>query len=247
MEQRLHPRLQIRARDRLSDPVRDRRHPEHPQAAVLLRYLHHAHRRREVAPRREPIPELEQVPVKVLLELLDRLLVNAGRALVRLDPQPGLPNSPLGDHKRLRLRLAHPAPPTRRRLTAKLTRTTPPLRSRPITGRSSLLREGPPLRPASLLSPSRFPPLEALAPDDQPQATTTPLASRPIGATGSPVPHESPDHARATIHAGHPPGQSAGSRQARPGATTGPRFRMSPLRFRHVNGGSLPLVFVIHT
>src|SRR5207342_55265 len=89
--------------------------------------------------------------------------------------------------------------------------------------------------------------LEVLAPDSQPQAHTAPLASHPIGATGSRVPHESPDHARATIHAGHPPGQSAGSRQAPPGATTRPRFRMSPIRFRHFNGGSLALAFVIHT
>src|SRR5450755_392972 len=89
--------------------------------------------------------------------------------------------------------------------------------------------------------------LGVLAPDDQPQATTTPLAGRPIGTTGSRVPHKSPDHAHATIHAGHPPGQSAGSRQAPPKATTRPRFRMSPIRFRHFNGGSLPLVSVIHT
>src|SRR6188472_3253232 len=90
-------------------------------------------------------------------------------------------------------------------------------------------------------------PLGVLAPDDRPRAQTAPLAGRPIGATGSRVPHESPDHARATIHAGHPPGQSAGSRQAAPGAMTRRRFRMSPIRFRHVIGGSLALAFVIHT
>src|ERR1019366_10349046 len=89
--------------------------------------------------------------------------------------------------------------------------------------------------------------LGVLAPDDQPQATTAPLAGRPIGATGSRVPHESPDHARATIHAGHPPGQSAGTRQTRPGATTRPRLWMSSIRFRHFIGGSLSLAFVIHT
>jgi hypothetical protein len=89
--------------------------------------------------------------------------------------------------------------------------------------------------------------LGVLAPDDRPQARTAPLADRPIGATGSRVPHQSPDHARATIHAGHPPGQSAGSRQTPPGATTRPRFRMSPIRFRHFIGGSLSLAFVTHT
>src|SRR5205085_5798667 len=77
-------------------------------------------------------------------------------APVRLDPPIGLPNRPLGDHKRLWLRLAHPAPPARRRLAAKLTRTTLPLRSSPVTGPLSLLRSGPPLCPASLLSPSQI-------------------------------------------------------------------------------------------
>jgi hypothetical protein len=60
------------------------------------------------------------------------------------------------DLKRLRLRLAHPAPPGNRRLTAKPARTTHPLRSSPITGPSTLLRDGPPLCPASLLSPSQI-------------------------------------------------------------------------------------------
>ena len=40
-------------------------------------------------------------------------------------------------------------------------RTTQPLRSSPITGPSSLLRAAPPLRPASVLSPSRLEPLAA--------------------------------------------------------------------------------------
>jgi transposase len=64
------------------------------------------------APRRQPVPELVEVPPEVPLELMKRLLVDAGRAPVGLDPQPGLPNSPLGDRKRLRRRLAHPALPT---------------------------------------------------------------------------------------------------------------------------------------
>src|SRR5690242_20739346 len=40
-------------------------------------------------------------------------------------------------------------------------RTTQPLRSSPITGPSSLLRAAPPLRSASVLSPSRLEPLAA--------------------------------------------------------------------------------------
>src|SRR6516225_11220441 len=40
-------------------------------------------------------------------------------------------------------------------------RTTQPLRSGPITGPSTLLRAAPPLRPASVLSPTRLEPLAA--------------------------------------------------------------------------------------
>ena len=50
VEVRLHPRLQVPGHDGLGDPVRDSRHPEDSRAAVPLRYLHLAHRRREIAP-----------------------------------------------------------------------------------------------------------------------------------------------------------------------------------------------------
>ncbi len=198
MEVRLHPGLQVSAHDGLGDPVRDSRHPEHSRAAVSLRYLHLTHRRGHIAPRGQPIPELVEVPLKVLLELRDRLLVNAGRALVGLDPQPGLPNGPLGDIKRLRLRLAHPAPPTRGRLTSEQARTTRPLRSGPITGPSALLRDGPPLCPAPVLSPSQFPLLGDLPRATDRRPTPHHWPDRPVGATGSHVPCKSQDHARAT-------------------------------------------------
>jgi hypothetical protein len=185
--------------------------------------------------------------LQVLLELRHRLLVYAGATLVLLDPPIGLPNGPLGDLKRLWLRLAHPTPPTRRRLAAKQARTTLPLRSSPITEPSSLLRVGPPLCPASLLCPSQIGCLGFSLQTTGRRPKPLHWPGRPIGATGSRVPHESPDHARATIHAGHPPGQSAGSRQANPGATTRPRFRTSSIRFRHFNGGLLSLAFVIDT
>jgi hypothetical protein len=84
VEHWLHPRLKVSVHDGLGDPIRDRRHPEHPRAAVPLQYLHRAHRRGHIAPRRQPIPELVEVPLQVPLELLDRLLINAGRALVGL-------------------------------------------------------------------------------------------------------------------------------------------------------------------
>ena len=112
VEVRLHQRLQGAGHDGLGDPVRDGGHTENSHARTpSLRYLNRAHRWREVASRGEPIPELVEVVLEVSLELLNRLLIHAGRALVGLDPQIGLPNGPLGDRKRLRLRLAHSAPP----------------------------------------------------------------------------------------------------------------------------------------
>ena len=47
--------------------------------------------------------------MKVPLELLDRLAVNTGATLVRLDPPVGIPNGPLGDLKRLVRELYAPA------------------------------------------------------------------------------------------------------------------------------------------
>lgn len=59
-------------------------------------------------------------------------------------------------------------PDTVRLMRSTQSRTARPLRSTPITGASSLLRAGPPAGPASVLDPSRCPPLGAL-----------PLARRP--------------------------------------------------------------------
>ncbi len=48
MELRLHLGLQPGRDHGLSDPVRDRRYPEHPDLAVRLRDRHSTHRWREV-------------------------------------------------------------------------------------------------------------------------------------------------------------------------------------------------------
>ena len=224
MEHRLHAGLQVPAHDGLSDPVRDSRHPEHPRAAVLLRHLHRTHRRGHVTPRREPIPELVEIPVKVPLELRDRLAVNTGRTLVRLHPPVGIPNGPLGDLKQLRLRLARTRllPPMTVDRSASQDDPSPSLH--PHYQASQLLRDGPPLHPASLLSPSRFQPLGVLAPDDQPQAITAPLAGRPIGAQV----HTFRTRAQAKLApplCRTPSGPSAGTRQTHPGTAKNPRFR----------------------
>jgi hypothetical protein len=109
-------------------------------------------------------------------------------------------------------------------LTAKQARTTRPLRSGPITGPSALLRDGPPLCPAPVLSPSQFPLLGDLpcATDRRPRQRHWP--GRPVGATGSHVPCKSPSQARATST---PDAIWAVGRhpQTHPGAPKHPRFR----------------------
>jgi hypothetical protein len=102
----------------------------------------------------------------------------------------------LGNHKRLRLRLAHPVPPAQTWLTAKQARTTLPFAPAPFTEPSPLLREGPPLRPGP---PLQFPLLEVLASAISFGPTHAPPANHERGATGSHVPYKSPDHARATF------------------------------------------------
>jgi hypothetical protein len=99
---------------------------------------------------------------------------------------------------------------------------------------SSLLRDGPPLCPASLRLPSRFPPLGVLAwRPAAGQCRTT--GQPPIGTTGSHVPHRSQNRTRATSMPDtawpvgrHPPGSSR-DRYA-------PRFRC---RLRHFDTSSV--------
>jgi hypothetical protein len=92
--------------------------------------------------------------------------------------------------------LAQTAPPLR--LAGRQARVARPLRSSPITGPSALLRDGPPLCPAPVLSPSQFPLLGDLpcATDRRPEQHHWP--DRPVGATGSHVPCKSLSQARAT-------------------------------------------------
>ena len=171
VEQRLHFRLQVHADHRLGNSVRHGGHAERPCPSRLLRYLHRPDRRREIRPRRHPIPELVEVPFQVLLELCDRLPVDTSSPLIGPDFLVGLPDNPFGNLKRLRrrLRLAHRLIPYG--WPDKQTWITRPLGSSPITGPSSLLRDGPPLLPATVLWPSQFLLLELL-----PLATGGPLA-----------------------------------------------------------------------
>ena len=199
-----------------------------------------------IAPRRQPVPELVEVPLQVPLKLRDRLLINAGRALVGLDPQPGLPNGPLRDIKRLRLRLAHPAPPTRRRLTAKPARTTRPLRSSPITGPSPLTTRRSAPVPRTGTQPLAVPAAWGSPVRDRPRANTAPLARSPCRGDRFPRSMQEPRPRSRHLHAGHHLANQQAPARLIPELQSIPGFDVN-LFLRHVISGSLTLVSVTHT
>ena len=205
---RLHQRLQILLRppSARSDPPPS----ESPAASSLhlaCRISTRSHRRRKVAARRHPIPELVEVVLQILLELRNRLLVHAGRSLVRLDPLDTPPRPPVWKYET--------ALPSSIRLLPLLVDligsgwTMPPLRSSPITGPSSLLRAAPPLCPASVLSPSWVFHLELLP-----------------SHRGDRFPRsaQEPGPSSRRLHAGRHLGSKQVSPRAGPGSTTAPRF-----------------------
>ena len=129
---RFHQRLQELGHGRLRDPVCDRRHPEHPDP-IAMRLGNHdrSHRRREPGPRTHPIPDLEEVVLKILLERVEILLINAGSALVGLDLPPRLPHQQLGNRKRLVLQPCHASSLPPRTSRPRLFDSTSPM-SRPL-------------------------------------------------------------------------------------------------------------------
>ena len=246
MEQRLHLRLQIHPHHRLGDPVRHGGHAEHPHPfASCLRYLHRTHRRREIRPRGHPIPQLVEVPLEVLLELCDRLLVDTRGPLVGLDLLVGLPDNPLGNRKRLGLSasIRSPAPPTHRAVDHQTNPDDPPPSLQPhyraFTATTSRSAPAPRIGTLPLaVSAAWGPPSRA--------GTDGPHTADGVGATGSHVPHQSLSRARAAFM----PDTAWAVSRSPPGSSRGndsPPVSMSSLRFRHVIGGSLSLAFSAHT
>src|SRR6478752_1258993 len=87
----------------LSDPVAHGGHTEDSRAAAMrFRYLHRTHRRREIGPRRHPIPDLVQIALEIRLERRQVHTVNPWCTLVRLDLLVCLPDLPLRNLKRFR-------------------------------------------------------------------------------------------------------------------------------------------------
>ncbi|MDT4852325.1 hypothetical protein FQZ97_865520 [compost metagenome] len=144
MEDRVQLRLDEKLDHGLRDTVTDRGHSQLARASRCLGNLYLLDRRREVRPRRHPIPQLVEILRQVPLEIGDGFIVDASSTAVGPDLLVGLPYRALRNV--IRFRRVHAAHP--RRLAALVGRITPPLRSTSITEASSLLREAPPLVPA---------------------------------------------------------------------------------------------------
>src|SRR5215472_16320827 len=127
---------------------------------------------------------------------------------------------------------ASPMGSSRFRLANSQGRTTQPLRSRPITGPSTLLRAAPPLRPASVLSSSRLEPLAAC-----------PFTSLDVTKHRFSRSIRKPGRASRRLHAGCRSGSIRASPELIPeeGSPPGSRFWHRLIRFRHFCSGSLAL------
>src|SRR5208282_446563 len=101
VEHRLQDWLQITPGDLLSNAIGHCWNAQWPRPAIRLWNFDPPHRRRKIAPRRQPVPEPVEVARKVGLELQNRLPVHSSRSLVRLHTFEGFPDLPLGDRKRL--------------------------------------------------------------------------------------------------------------------------------------------------
>ena len=101
MEDRLGLPFQPPGHHGLGDAISDSGHAKNPRTcAVRFRYLYRQHRRREVAPRRHPIPDLVQIVSQILLEVLDGAPVHARRPFIGPDFLPRLLHFPLRDIER---------------------------------------------------------------------------------------------------------------------------------------------------
>jgi hypothetical protein len=101
VEVRLHERFQEPFDHHLGDAISDRGYPQRPGSTIILRYVHPSHRRRKIAARRQPIPELVEVVRQISLEVRNRLTIHASRTLVGSYPLVGFPYFPFRNVERL--------------------------------------------------------------------------------------------------------------------------------------------------
>src|SRR4029077_14743759 len=215
-------RLQVPTGDLLSDAIRDRRNAQRARATVCLRNIDPPHRRRKIAPRRQPVPQLVEVIRKISLEVCDRLSVYSSRSLVGLHTFEGFPDFPLGDVKRLCL--VHGLLPSSVGPWPRLNNAAPSVQPHYRAFIPTTSCSAPVLRFGTLV-------LAVWA------AWTSPLASERQVLTF---------RTRAWLSFAPPTcrmplGQASGFSRADPGGRDTPRFRHRLIRFRHFIDGSLAL------
>src|SRR5580704_11664039 len=200
----------------------DRRNAQRARATVCLRNIDPPHRRRKIAPRRQPVPQLVEVVRKINLEVCDRLPVYSSRSLVGLHTFEGFPDFPLGDVERLCL--VHGLLPS------------------PVGPRARLNNAAPSVQPHYR---AFIPTTSCSAP--VPRFGTLVLAV--CAAWTSPLTSERQVltfRTRAWLSFAPPTcrmplGQASGFSRADPGGRDTPRFRHRLIRFRHFIDGSLAL------
>jgi hypothetical protein len=114
VELRFHFSFQPGRDHGLRDSVRHGGNAEDPDSrAMRFRYFHRHYRRREVAARGHPVPDLIKIILQVRFKVLDRLPVRSRRPAVGFHLQPGIPYLLFRYLKRLACRylLAHSIPP----------------------------------------------------------------------------------------------------------------------------------------
>src|SRR5258708_24430937 len=215
----LHPvPVRVRAHG-LRDPVADRGHPQHPGPAIGPGDLHRPHRRREVTPRRHPVPDLVEVVLKPLLEGRDGLPAPPRPPLVLPPLPPGRPDLVPGHRERLpvqrppgyrpapavRPQLLHDAPPS----TRWLTRRIKPRASRPLRSPPHRARQGD----HHYYEPVRLPATATVSPLVPPALAGIPLATPTGAAVSGPALRRSmqtPQTRLAPPSRRAPPGQQSG-------------------------------------
>src|ERR1700760_177235 len=101
MKRWFQQRLQVSSNNLLRNAIRDCRYTQRPRSAICFGDVYPAHRWRQVTARRQPIPELKEIPSKPSLKLLNRLPISSSRTLVGFHTFESFPDVPLWNVKRL--------------------------------------------------------------------------------------------------------------------------------------------------
>src|SRR5215475_8297744 len=109
-----HERLQGSFDHHLGDAIGDRGYPQRPRSTIVLRYVHPSHRRRKVAARRQPIPQLVEVVREISLKVRRSTVHPRQPRLGWLSRSCMLPRPPVSE---CRTALLYPWGSSRSRLT----------------------------------------------------------------------------------------------------------------------------------